>query len=269
MRIRARRVLAQARQQWMGALALFLVLTGGVAYAADTVGSPDVINESLLSEDLKNNEVKTSDLAQNSVQTGKIGNDQVFSEDVRDDTLPNGGLTAADLASDSVRSTEVDDSTLRGDDLATNTVGVEELQGAKSFDAREVRVNDTDSPPGAVDVTLIDTGEYQIIGRCLENSPGTFTATIVAKRVGATPMTSAVDSTAPNGVNNVTNLAHGAEATLVRVGATTFTTFHTGEYAITGTTGEGTSGNVAAATKFGNTECRFQATAHGGGFDPE
>ena len=97
MRIRTDRVIAQTRQQWMGALALFLVLTGGVAYAADTVGSPDVINESLLSEDIKNNEVKTTDLAQNSVQTGKIGNDQVFSEDVRDDTLPNGGLSGADI----------------------------------------------------------------------------------------------------------------------------------------------------------------------------
>ena len=34
-----RTVLAHLRAQWMGALALFLVLAGGTAYAADTIGS--------------------------------------------------------------------------------------------------------------------------------------------------------------------------------------------------------------------------------------
>ena len=44
MRVRASRVLVHLRRQWMGALALFLVLTGGVAYAADTVFSTDIVN---------------------------------------------------------------------------------------------------------------------------------------------------------------------------------------------------------------------------------
>ncbi len=64
MRVRAHRVIAHLRRQWMGALALFLVLTGGVAYAADTIGSSDVINES---EDLKNNDVLSADLKSNQV----------------------------------------------------------------------------------------------------------------------------------------------------------------------------------------------------------
>jgi hypothetical protein len=41
-------------QKWSGPLALFLVLTGGVAYAANTIGSSDVIDNSLRSIDLKN-----------------------------------------------------------------------------------------------------------------------------------------------------------------------------------------------------------------------
>ena len=71
------RLLAHLRGQWMGALSLFLVLSGGVAYAANTVFSSDIVN----------GEVKSVDIA----------NNQVRSADVRDDTLAGGGLTAADL----------------------------------------------------------------------------------------------------------------------------------------------------------------------------
>jgi hypothetical protein len=72
-----RTVFAHLRAQWMGALALFLVIAGGTAYAADTIGSSDIID----------GQVKTAD----------IGNNQVYSADVRDDTLLNGGLTGADI----------------------------------------------------------------------------------------------------------------------------------------------------------------------------
>ena len=64
------------RISW-GALALFLVIAGGTAYAANTIGSADIIN----------GQVKSVD----------IGDNQVQSADVRDDTLPNGGLTGADV----------------------------------------------------------------------------------------------------------------------------------------------------------------------------
>ena len=58
------RLSAVVRGQWAGLLALFLVIAGGSAYAANTVGSSDVINESLLSADLKNNQaVKSADVA--------------------------------------------------------------------------------------------------------------------------------------------------------------------------------------------------------------
>ena len=66
----------------MGALALFLVIAGGTAYAADTIGSSDIINESIQSVDLENNEVKAVDIA----------NNQVLGADVRDGTL-----TGADM----------------------------------------------------------------------------------------------------------------------------------------------------------------------------
>ena len=43
-------------------LALTIALGTGTAYAVDTVGSSDIINESILSQDLKNGEVKTDDI---------------------------------------------------------------------------------------------------------------------------------------------------------------------------------------------------------------
>ena len=66
------KAIAHLRAQWMGALALFLVIAGGTAYAANTIGSADIIN----------GQVKSAD----------IGDNQVQSIDVK-----NGGLTGADI----------------------------------------------------------------------------------------------------------------------------------------------------------------------------
>ena len=92
MRARAHRVIAHLRRQWMGALALFLVLSGGVAYAVNTVFSTDIVD----------GEVKAADIGTSAVRSPDIGNDQVTSADVRDDTLVNGGLTSADIAADAL-----------------------------------------------------------------------------------------------------------------------------------------------------------------------
>ncbi len=91
------RILGHLRAQWAGVLALFLVLSGGVAYAADTVLSSDIVD----------GEVKTAD----------IGNNQVRSVDVRDDSLAGGGLTGDDVAdTGSLGTAEVDEATLFNDD---------------------------------------------------------------------------------------------------------------------------------------------------------
>jgi hypothetical protein len=73
------------RQQWMGALALFFVLTGGTAYALD--GSNTVF-----SDDIVNGEVKNDDLGANSVGAAKIADQQVKNAD-----LGNGAVTQAKL----------------------------------------------------------------------------------------------------------------------------------------------------------------------------
>ena len=57
-------------------LALVLVLTGGVAYAADTIGSSDVIDNSLTSDDLKNNQAVRSADVRSEALTGADIKDQ-------------------------------------------------------------------------------------------------------------------------------------------------------------------------------------------------
>ena len=56
-------------------LALVIAVAGGTAYAADTIGSSDVIDNSLLSADLKNNQaVKSADVANENLTGADIAN---------------------------------------------------------------------------------------------------------------------------------------------------------------------------------------------------
>jgi hypothetical protein len=71
----------------LGAIGCFAALATGGAYAADTIGSSDVIDESLLSQDIKNATIANSDLAANSVGFDKIRANNVFSSDISDGTL--------------------------------------------------------------------------------------------------------------------------------------------------------------------------------------
>ena len=82
-----RALASHLRDQWMGALALFLVLGGGTAYAAGTIGSDDIIDGSVRSVDLRNEDIRTFD--------------------VRDDTQTGGGLGASDLGPGSVAVSEL------------------------------------------------------------------------------------------------------------------------------------------------------------------
>src|SRR3954447_17866912 len=86
-------------------LALFVALGGTSAYAANTIGSDDVVDESLQSVDIKNGEVKTPDIAAGGVNTSHI---------------KDGAIKDTDLATDSVGSTKIKD----------GSVGPAELGGA-------------------------------------------------------------------------------------------------------------------------------------------
>jgi hypothetical protein len=84
-------------------IALFASLSG-VAWAANTVGSSDVIDNSLQSVDLKDNAA-------------------VKSADVVNDSVVGGGLAAADLKPGSVGTSEVVNDSLTGADVSESSLG--------------------------------------------------------------------------------------------------------------------------------------------------
>jgi hypothetical protein len=91
----------------MAAIACFAALAGGTAYAADTIGSSDVIDDSLLSQDIKNGNVGNVDLAANSVGFDKIRPGNVFNSD-----LAANAVTGAKVAPDTITGSDVAESSL-------------------------------------------------------------------------------------------------------------------------------------------------------------
>jgi hypothetical protein len=63
-----RNALNHLRAQWMGALALFLVLTAGTAYGVNKLTGADIVNGSLSSADYENNDIRGSDVAANTLK---------------------------------------------------------------------------------------------------------------------------------------------------------------------------------------------------------
>ena len=106
----------------MVTLLAFLVLGGGAAYAANTVFSGDITDNQVYSADVRNDNLAggglaAADLRSDSVDTAELIRNSIRSGDVRDDSLPDGGLTATDLRQGSVGSPEVVNGALRKEDL--------------------------------------------------------------------------------------------------------------------------------------------------------
>jgi hypothetical protein len=88
-------------------IAIVLALGTGGAYAADTIGSSDVIDESLLSQDVKNGQISAVDMKNNSV----------ISRTVLDESL-----TGADIGNSSVKGEDVGVNTLSGTNVAFDSL---------------------------------------------------------------------------------------------------------------------------------------------------
>ena len=85
----AAKLFAHLRQQWMGGLALFLVLASGTAYAANTVFSSDIVD----------GQVKTVDLDGGAVTSEKVADQTLLGRDVFDNTLKGADIDESTLSS--------------------------------------------------------------------------------------------------------------------------------------------------------------------------
>jgi hypothetical protein len=117
----------------MAAIACFGVLAGGTAYAANTIGTGDIIDN------------------------------QVTSADVRDDNLGFGGLAAQDLGPGSVRSSEVANGTLNDEDISQSTF-VNFLASINRVDAHNCGYNTVTGVNAA--------GDHLVLTPSFDASPG-------------------------------------------------------------------------------------------------
>ncbi len=106
------RISAHLRSNVVGYIALFCFAMGGTAYAthpggANTISTGDIINDQVFTQDIADN--------------------NMTSQDVRNDTLGSGGLQAIDLRADSVGSSEVATGAVGNDELADDAVGSAEI----------------------------------------------------------------------------------------------------------------------------------------------
>ncbi len=114
--MRVRRALVHLRE-WSGVAALLLVLTGGVAYAANTIASSDIIDgqvktadlgaDAVTSSKIASAQVKNPDLGPNAASSNTIEDNAVRGVDVRSATL-----TGAHVVDDSLTNADIDESTL-------------------------------------------------------------------------------------------------------------------------------------------------------------
>ncbi len=107
-------------------IALFAALTGSAIAAGvgkNTVRSPQIVDGTVRTLDLRDNAVAASKIAPDAVDTTEIAENGVGSADVAPESL-----AAADLAPASVGSSEVTDQSLTANDLGPDSVGSSELQ---------------------------------------------------------------------------------------------------------------------------------------------
>jgi hypothetical protein len=107
-------------------IALFAALTGSAIAAGvgkNTVRSPQIVDGTIRTVDLRDNAVAAGKIAPDAVDTTEIAENGVESSDVAPETL-----TAGDLGDASVTSSEVADQSLTANDLGPNSVGSSELQ---------------------------------------------------------------------------------------------------------------------------------------------
>jgi len=133
-------------------LALVVALGTGSAYAANTIGSSDIIDESIQSVDIKNGEVRQGDIndggvtshkiadgtvANSDIATGAIGSNSVLDESLTSSDLGTDSVGATEIADSSIDSGEIVDNSLFAQDLAPNSVGSSEI-AADAVGASEV-----------------------------------------------------------------------------------------------------------------------------------
>lgn len=101
----------------MSTLAMFLVVGGGTAYAADTVFSADIVDGQVKTVDIGLGQVSPARLALGAVTNARLANGAVDSAKVADESL-----TESDLGRDSVGASEIGISAIGEEEMGRGAV---------------------------------------------------------------------------------------------------------------------------------------------------
>jgi hypothetical protein len=100
----------------MAALALFVAISTGGAYAANTVFSTDIVDGEVKTADLANAGVTNGKLAPNAVTTGKVADNNITATDIANTgnlgPAEIGGLGSADIADNSLTGADINENSL-------------------------------------------------------------------------------------------------------------------------------------------------------------
>jgi hypothetical protein len=116
----------------MATIAVFVAVGTGGAYAANTIGSADIIDGEVKAVDVGNNEIGSADVKDGTLNTFDVHS--FLGVDVVD-----GSLTGADLATESVASGQIKNSTIESQDIVTGGVQADDVSngGLKDEDIAE------------------------------------------------------------------------------------------------------------------------------------
>jgi hypothetical protein len=138
-------------------IALFLALSTGAAYAANTVFSSDIVN----------GEVKTADIAALAVTTGKLAGDAVTGAKIADNAInsarvTNGTLLGVDLADGTVTGLKIEDGTVETVDLADGSVETAKVQDGAITSAKVLDDTNAGGGLGPQDLASSSVGSPEI-----------------------------------------------------------------------------------------------------------
>lgn len=108
-------------------LALFLAL-GGTAYAAATIGSGAIIDNSIRSQDIRDGAgVRSADIVDNTIASGDIHDGAIASGDILDETIASndvqdGAIATGDIQDGTIASEDIQDGTIAASDMASGVV---------------------------------------------------------------------------------------------------------------------------------------------------
>jgi len=145
-------------QQWVGMIALFLVLCTGSAYAlagSNTVFSDDVANDNFNSPTEGQGGLVASDLRAGSVGSSEVANGSLTGTDVSDNAI-----AAADVTDGSLTGTDVRDNTVGGADITNDSLGSADIAsgGVTSAELAPFTINEGDIGSNVIDSRHINDG---------------------------------------------------------------------------------------------------------------